>query len=34
MIDLEYFGYGVGIVLSAWVIGTCVSCVFSIFRRF
>jgi hypothetical protein len=33
MIDITYFGYGVGLVMSGWFIGSCVAVVFSVIRR-
>ena len=32
-INVEYFGYGVGLVLVGWFIGICVRLVFNVFQK-
>lgn len=32
MIDVEFFGYGAGLVLLAWVVGMCIGVVFNLLR--
>ena len=33
MIDVNFFGYGAGIVMLAWIVGMVVGSVFSILRK-
>lgn len=32
ILDVTFFGYGVGLVMVGWVVGLCVSIVFSLLR--
>lgn len=33
MLDVTYFGYGVGLVLVGWIAGMFVGLIFSVFRK-
>lgn len=33
MLDITFFGYGVGLVLVGWIAGICVGLIFSVFRK-